>query len=64
MKRSKELAVCGMLTALAIILSIVERMFPLDAIIPIPGVKLGLANVVTLFALTACAIRSRSSSFA
>ena len=52
MKRSKELAVCGMLTALAIILSIVERMFPLDAIIPIPGVKLGLANVVTLFALT------------
>ena len=52
MKRSKELAVCGMLTALAIILSIVERMFPLDAIIPIPGVKLGLA------------IRSRSSSFA
>ena len=41
MKRSKELAVCGMLTALAIILSIVERMFPLDAIIPIPGVKLG-----------------------
>ena len=52
MKRSKELAVCGMLTALAIILSIVERMFPLDAIIPVPGVKLGLANVVTLFALT------------
>lgn len=37
MKRSKELAVCGMLTALAIILSIVERMFPLDAIIPIPA---------------------------
>ena len=57
MKRSKELAVCGMLTALAIILSIVERMFPLDAIIPIPGVKLGLANVVTLFALTRLGLR-------
>ena len=56
MKRSKELAVCGMLTALAIILSIVERMFPLDAIIPIPGVKLGLANV-TLFALTRLGLR-------
>ena len=57
MKRSKELAVFGMLTALAIILSIVERMFPLDAIIPIPGVKLGLANVVTLFALTRLGLR-------
>ena len=57
MKRSKELALCGMLTALAIILSIVERMFPLDAIIPIPGVKLGLANVVTLFALTRLGLR-------
>ena len=57
MKRSKELAVCGMLTALAIILSIVERMFPLDAIIPVPGVKLGLANVVTLFALTRLGLR-------
>ena len=43
MKRSKELAVCGMLTALAII--------------PIPGVKLGLANVVTLFALTRLGLR-------
>ena len=57
MKRSKELAVCGMLTALAIILSIVERMFPLDAIIPVPGVKLGLAKVVTLFALTRLGLR-------
>ena len=28
MKRSRELTVCGMLTALAIILSIVERAFP------------------------------------
>ena len=57
MKRSRELTVCGMLTALAIILSIVERAFPLDAIIPIPGVKLGLANVVTLFALTRLGLR-------
>lgn len=48
----KRLALCGLLTALAIILSLVERLFPLDALIPIPGVKLGLANVVTLFVLT------------
>ena len=52
MKKTKKLALCGLLTALAIVLSLVERLFPLDAIVPIPGVKLGLANVVTLFALT------------
>lgn len=48
----KKLTLCGMLTALAVVLSLVERLFPLDAIVPVPGVKLGLANVVTLFALT------------
>lgn len=48
----KKLTLCGMLTALAIVLSLAERLFPLDAIVPVPGVKLGLANVVTLFALT------------
>lgn len=48
----KKLTLCGLLTALAIVLSLAERLFPLDAVIPVPGVKLGLANVVTLFALT------------
>ncbi|HIY52723.1 MAG TPA: Gx transporter family protein [Candidatus Agathobaculum merdavium] len=46
-----------MLTALAIVLSLAERLFPLDAIVPVPGVKLGLANVVTLFALTRLSVR-------
>ena len=50
-------ALCGMLAAVAIVLSLVERMFPLDAIVPVPGVKLGLANVVTLFALTRLSAR-------
>ncbi len=49
---SKRLAVCGLLTALAIVLSIAERMFPLELVIPVPGIKLGLANVVTLFAIS------------
>ncbi|HBI64718.1 MAG TPA: heptaprenyl diphosphate synthase [Clostridiales bacterium] len=40
-----------MLTALALALSLAERMIPLELLIPIPGVKLGLANVVTMFAL-------------
>lgn len=48
----KRLTLCGLLTALAIVLSLAERLFPLDALVPVPGVKLGLANVVTLFALT------------
>ncbi len=49
---AKRTALCGLLTALALVLSLAERMFPLSAAIPIPGIKLGLANVVTLFALT------------
>lgn len=47
----RRLTRCGFLTALAIALSLAERLFPLEAVIPIPGIKLGLANVVTLFAL-------------
>lgn len=38
-----------MLVATALILSFVESQIP--PIVPIPGVKLGLANIVTLFAL-------------
>ncbi|MFR1151562.1 MAG: Gx transporter family protein [Butyricicoccus sp.] len=48
MKNAKRLTLCGMLAAVAVVLSLVERMFPLDAIVPVPGVKLGLANVVTV----------------
>lgn len=57
MKRSKRVAVCGLLVATALVLSLVERMFPLQAVVPIPGIKLGLANVVTLFALTQLRLR-------
>lgn len=55
--QAKRITLCGLLTALAIALSLIERLFPLDAIVPIPGVKLGLANVVTLFALTRLSAR-------
>ncbi len=51
MKKSKRIALCGVLTALALALSLAERMLPLELLIPIPGIKLGLANVVTMFAL-------------
>ncbi len=51
MNQTKRIALCGMLTALALALSLAERMIPLQLLIPIPGIKLGLANVVTMFAL-------------
>ena len=40
-----------MLVALALALSYTERFIPLQLVIPLPGVKLGLANIVTLLAL-------------
>lgn len=48
---TKELTLCALLTAMALALSYLENFFPLSLAIPLPGVKLGLANVVTLFAL-------------
>lgn len=49
--QTRRLAYDAILLALALILAIVERWIPLALIVPIPGVKLGLANIVTLFAL-------------
>lgn len=53
----KKTAQGGLLVAVALVLSLLERLFPLQAVVPIPGIRLGLANVVTLFALTAFGIR-------
>lgn len=50
---TRQLTVCALLTAMALALSYLENLFPLTAAIPLPGVKIGLANVVTLFALYA-----------
>ncbi len=49
MKNSKRIAVVGLLTALAFILSYLESLLPVP--VPIPGIKLGLANLVVLVAL-------------
>lgn len=48
-KNIKKLALYGMLIALAMILSYVESIIPI--IIPIPGIKLGLANLVVIVCL-------------
>ena len=45
------MAQSAVLIALALALSYVERFIPLQLLIPLPGVKLGLANIVTLIAL-------------
>lgn len=48
----KRLTRDALLVALALALSYLERLLPLQAVLlPLPGVKLGLANVVTLYAL-------------
>lgn len=48
---TKNLALCAVLTALALGLSTLESLFPVSLVVPLPGVKLGLANIVTVFAL-------------
>ena len=48
---TKRIALCAVLTALALGLSTLENLFPIGLIVPLPGIKLGLANIVTLFAL-------------
>lgn len=48
---TKQLTLCGVLTTLALALSVMENQVPLS--LAIPGIKLGLANIVTVFALYA-----------
>lgn len=51
MTKTKQLALYAVLIALALALSYTERLIPLQLLIPLPGVKLGLANIVTLITL-------------
>jgi heptaprenyl diphosphate synthase len=50
MNKAKKIVLLGILIALALALHVAERMIPLP-IVPVPGVKLGLANIVTLVAI-------------
>ena len=49
MERTKKLALAALLTTLALALSYLEALLPLS--IAVPGVKLGLPNLVVIFAL-------------
>ncbi len=48
-KRAVNVALYGILVALAMVLSFVESLIPLP--LPVPGIKLGLANLVTISGL-------------
>lgn len=47
--KTKRLAICAVLCAAALTIFVIEAQIPLP--LPIPGIKLGLANIITLFAL-------------
>lgn len=49
LNRNKKIAIRGVLIALAMILSYIESFIPVSS--AIPGIKLGLANIVTIYAL-------------
>ena len=46
---AQRIALCGLLTALMLVLGLVENQIPLNA--SIPGIKLGLSNGVLIFAI-------------
>lgn len=49
MAKTKKLALMAVLTAIALTVFVIESQIP--PIVPIPGVKLGLANMITLVAM-------------
>ena len=49
--KTKNLARLGLLTAIALTIFLLEAQIP--AVLPVPGVKLGLANIVTVFTVFA-----------
>lgn len=48
---AKRLTRCAVLTALALALSVAEGLLPLTVLFPLPGLRLGLANLVTVYVL-------------
>lgn len=47
--KTKKLTVMALLSAVALIIFTVEAQIP--ALVPVPGIKLGLSNIVTVFAV-------------
>lgn len=49
MSRTKKMVLLGILVSQALILHLIERMIPVP--VPVPGIKLGLANAISLMAI-------------
>ena len=49
--KTKKIVLLGLLTAIALTIFMLEAHIP--ALVPIPGIKLGLSNIVTVFAVFA-----------
>ena len=56
LNNNHKIALCGVLIALAMILSYLESLVPIH--MAVPGVKLGLANLVTIIALQKLDLRA------
>ncbi len=52
--RTERLALSAMFCALAMILSYIEAIIPFDLILPVPGFKLGLANIAVSAVFLLC----------
>lgn len=55
LNRNKRIALRGILIALAMILSYIESFIPISS--AVPGVKIGLANIVTIYAIERMGVR-------
>ncbi|MBC8535097.1 Gx transporter family protein [Feifania hominis] len=47
----RRLVTTALLISMALVLAWLERLLPAELVAPIPGIKLGLPNIITLFAL-------------
>lgn len=55
MTHTKKIMVLSLLVSQALVLSMIERLIPVP--VPIPGVKLGLANIISLFTIVTFGIK-------
>lgn len=54
---TSKLALCSVFTVMAAVTGILESFLPLEFIISIPGVKLGIANIFTVMAFSVLGIK-------
>ena len=57
--KTKKLTLMALLTAIALTIFMIEAQIP--PVVPLPGVKLGLANIITVFAVFALVPREAAS---